>query len=78
MVSGNKFRKHNVWVIWAMAAKILGNFTGNNIELCRTTNPRAVNQTVQALINASIPFLKGNSIMEQMRYFTIKIYNDNT
>ena len=36
--------------------KKLGNFTGNDIELCRTTNSKAGNQTVQALLNASIPF----------------------
>ena len=41
-----------------MAAKKLGNFTGNDIELCRTTNSNAGNQTVQALMDASIPFTK--------------------
>ena len=41
-----------------MAAKILGNFSGNDIELCRTTNHNAGNQTVQALMDASIPFTK--------------------
>ncbi len=41
-----------------MAAKKLGNFTGNDIELCRTTNNKASNQTVQALMEASIPFTK--------------------
>ena len=41
-----------------MAAKKLGNFTGNDIELCRTTNHNAGNQTVQALMDASIPFTK--------------------
>lgn len=41
-----------------MAAKKLGNFTGNDIELCRTTNHCAGNQTVQALMEASIPFTK--------------------
>ncbi len=39
-----------------MAAKILGNFSGNDIELCRTTNYNAGKQTVQALMEASIPF----------------------
>lgn len=43
-----------------MAAMKLGNFTGNDIELCRTTNPNAGNQIVQALINASIPFTKNS------------------
>jgi len=37
-------------------AKKLGNYTGNDIELCRTTNVKASNQTVQALLNARIPF----------------------
>ena len=39
-------------------AKILGNFSGNDIELCRTTSVKAGNQMVQALIDASIPFTK--------------------
>lgn len=39
-----------------MAAKKLGNFAGNDIELCRTTNNNAGRQTVQALLDASIPF----------------------
>ena len=38
--------------------KKLGKFTGNDIELCRTTNSKAGNQTVQALLEASIPFTK--------------------
>lgn len=37
-------------------AKKLGNFSGNDIELCRTTNYKAGSQTVRALIDASIPF----------------------
>ena len=37
-------------------AKKLGNFTGNDIELCRTTNQKANNQTIQALLDARIPF----------------------
>lgn len=41
-----------------MAAKKLGKFTGNDIELCRTTNNKAGRQTVQALMDASIPFTK--------------------
>ena len=41
-----------------MAAKILGKFKGNDVELCRTTNSKAGNQTVQALMDASIPFTK--------------------
>lgn len=38
--------------------KKLGNFSGNDIELCRTTNNKAGNQTVLALMEASIPFTK--------------------
>lgn len=36
--------------------KKLGNFTGNDIELCRTTNQNASHHTKEALINAHIPF----------------------
>ena len=41
-----------------MAAKVLGNFKGNDIELCRATNDKASNQAVQALLDAGIPFTK--------------------
>ena len=41
-------------------AKKLGNFIGNDIELCRTTNERAGNQTVQALVDARIPFTRNS------------------
>uniref|UniRef100_UPI0040571B9A hypothetical protein n=1 Tax=Agathobacter sp. TaxID=2021311 RepID=UPI0040571B9A len=40
------------------APKILGNFSGNDIELCRTTSLKAGNRTVEALLDASIPFTK--------------------
>ena len=40
--------------------KKLGNFTGNDIELCRTTNQKASNQTVQALLDARIPFTQNS------------------
>lgn len=40
--------------------KKLGNFTGNDIELCRTTNMKAGNQTVQALVDAHIPFTRNS------------------
>ena len=40
--------------------KKLGNFTGNDIELCRTTNENAGNQTVQALMDARIPFTRNS------------------
>lgn len=40
--------------------KKLGNFTGNDIELCRTTNEKAGNQTVQALMDARIPFTRNS------------------
>ena len=42
------------------ALKILGNFTGNDVELCRTTNERAGTQTVQALMDARIPFTRNS------------------
>lgn len=38
--------------------KILGNFKGNDIELCRTTNDKVSNRAIQALMDASIPFTK--------------------
>ncbi|MBR4027573.1 MAG: hypothetical protein IKJ01_08500 [Lachnospiraceae bacterium] len=38
--------------------KILGNYKDNDIELCRTTNHTAGDETVQALLEASIPFTK--------------------
>ena len=40
--------------------KKLGNFIGNDIELCRTTNEKAGNQTIQALVNAHIPFTRNS------------------
>ena len=39
-------------------AQILGNFSGNDIELCRTTSANVGNHIVQELLNASIPFTK--------------------
>lgn len=39
-------------------AQILGNFSGNDIELCRTTSVKVGNRIVQALLDASIPFTK--------------------
>lgn len=53
-------------------AKILGNFTDNDIELCRTTNQIAVNHTVQALVNASIPFTKNS---QRIPFFQRAHYN---
>ena len=40
--------------------KKLGNFTGNDIELCSTTNEKAGNQTIQALVNAHNPFTRNS------------------
>ena len=40
--------------------KKLGNFAGNDIELCRTTNRKAGNQTIQALVDAHIPFTRNS------------------
>ncbi len=39
-------------------AKKLGNFEGNDIELCRTTNVRAGNHTTRLLMEEQIPFTK--------------------
>ena len=55
-----------------MAAKKLGKFTGNDIELCRTTNHKAGNQTVQALLDASIPFTKS---CKKIPFFKRMMYN---
>jgi len=55
-----------------MAAMKLGKFTGNDIELCRTTNHKAGNQTVQALLNASIPFTKNS---KRIPFFKREQYN---
>ena len=41
-----------------MAAKILGKFSGNDIELCRATNVKASNRAIEALMDAGIPFTK--------------------
>ncbi len=52
--------------------KKLGNFTGNDIELCRTTNHKASNQTVQALLNARIPFTQNS---KRIPFFKRDQYN---
>ena len=52
--------------------KKLGNFIGNDIELCRTTNAKASNQTVQALVNAHIPFTQN---YERIPFFKRVQYN---
>jgi hypothetical protein len=41
-----------------MQAKKLGNFSGNDIELCRTTNTGVSNRTTQLLLEEQIPFTK--------------------
>lgn len=40
--------------------KKLGKFTGNDVELCRTTNENAGEQTIQALLEARIPFTRNS------------------
>ena len=55
-----------------MAAMKLGKFTGNDIELCWTTNLKAGNQLVQALLNASIPFTKNS---KRIPFFKREQYN---
>ena len=39
-------------------AKKLGNYAGNDIELCRTTNARAGRRATQLLMEERIPFTK--------------------
>ena len=53
-------------------AKKLGNFTGNDIELCRTTNYIAGDLTIQALIEASIPFTRN---LKKIPFFQRVQYN---
>lgn len=55
-----------------MAAMKLGKFSGNDIELCWTTNLKAENQIVQALINASIPFTRNS---KRIPFFKREQYN---
>ena len=55
--------------------KKLGNFTGNDIELCRTTNHKASSQTVQALLNARIPFTQNS---KRIPFFKRVQYNGAT
>ena len=53
------------------AAKILGNYTDNDIELCRTTNQRASNKLIQALVEEHIPFTKNSKkipFFKRMKY----------
>lgn len=38
--------------------KKLGNYKGNDIELCRTTSSRVGDAAVQALLNNRIPFTR--------------------
>lgn len=43
-----------------MAKVKMGNFEGNNIELCRTTNHRVGDKTAQLLLDLQIPFVKNS------------------
>lgn len=38
--------------------KILGKYTGNDVELCKTVNAKVSEQTVRALMAEHIPFTK--------------------
>lgn len=40
------------------SVKKLGNFKGNDVELCRTTNKKVSNQTTDMLLEHRIPFSK--------------------
>lgn len=52
--------------------KKLGKFKDNDVELCRTTNSKVSNQTVQALIEASIPFTRN---CRRVPFFRREQYN---
>ena len=52
--------------------KKLGNFVGNDVELCRTTNETAGAQTVQALMDARIPFTRNS---KRIPFFKREQYN---
>lgn len=39
-----------------MKAKTLGDYTGNDIELCRTTNHSAEREAVEVLLQERVPF----------------------
>lgn len=52
--------------------KKLGNFRGNDVELCRTTSTRVGNQAVKALVEASIPFTKNSA---RVPFFLREKYN---
>ena len=43
-----------------MAKVTIGNYSGNNIELCRTTNTQVGERTAELLLRQQIPFVKNS------------------
>lgn len=58
--------------MYIRTTKSLGNYKGNDVELCRTTNARVVEQTSKALMDAAIPFTS-NTI--KIPFFQREQYN---
>lgn len=55
-----------------MQAKKLGDFSGNDVELCRTTNVGVSNRTTQLLLEEQIPFSKN---CRRIPFFRREQYN---
>lgn len=55
-----------------MQAKKLGNYTGNDVELCRTTNVRVSEEMTEVLMARRIPFTK---ICRKIPFFRRERYN---
>ncbi|MEE1305657.1 MAG: hypothetical protein U0K68_11035 [Agathobacter sp.] len=50
----------------------LGNYKGNDVELCRTTNGRVSEKAIRLLIEACIPFTKN---IKYIPFFRREEYN---
>lgn len=50
----------------------LGNYKGNDVELCRTTNGRVSDKTIGLLMEACIPFTKN---IKYIPFFRREEYN---
>lgn len=57
--------------------KSLGNYRGNDVELCRTTHTRVGDETMRRLLDASIPFSAVTEripFMERAKYHGAKSF----